>query len=127
MSRPLCLAALEFIRGTLIAQPYSPMIVLLPFTGGYSRTLNSVCRLLVRTGVVLIAAAGNYWDDACLNSPASEPEVITASGTNFGRCVDIFAPGDDIVSASSDCTTCFTSKSGTSQAAAHVAGVATDF
>ncbi|MBN3279057.1 PCSK9 convertase, partial [Polyodon spathula] len=131
------LAALEFIRGTLIAQPYSPMIVLLPFTGGYSRTLNSVCRLLVRTGVVLIAAAGNYQDDACLYSPASEPEVITVgatnyqdqpmsvgtSGTNFGRCVDIFAPGDDIVSASSDCTTCFTSKSGTSQAAAHVAGI----
>lgn len=131
------LAALEFIRGTLIAQPYSPMIVLLPFTGGYSRTLNFACRLLVRTGVVLIAAAGNYQDDACLYSPASEPEVITVgatnyqdqpmsvgtSGTNFGRCVDIFAPGDNIVSASSDCTTCFTSKSGTSQAAAHVAGI----
>ncbi|MGH0142814.1 UNVERIFIED_CONTAM: hypothetical protein FKN15_076648 [Acipenser sinensis] len=131
------LAALEFIRGTLIAQPYSPMIMLLPFTGGYSRTLNFACRLLVRTGVVLIAAAGNYQDDACLYSPASEPEVITVgatnyqdqpmsvgtSGTNFGRCVDIFAPGDNIVSASSDCTTCFTSKSGTSQAAAHVAGI----
>lgn len=45
-----------------------------------------------------------------------------AGGTNFGRCVDLFAPGDDIVSASSDCSTCFTSRSGTSQAAAHVAG-----
>lgn len=45
-----------------------------------------------------------------------------AGGTNFGSCVDLFAPGDDIVSASSDCSTCFTSHSGTSQAAAHVAG-----
>lgn len=43
-------------------------------------------------------------------------------GTNVGRCVDLFAPGDDIISASSDCTTCFTSGSGTSQAAAHAAG-----
>lgn len=46
-----------------------------------------------------------------------------AGGTNFGRCVDLFAPGDDIVSASSDCSTCFTSRSGTSQAAAHAAGI----
>lgn len=48
-----------------------------------------------------------------------------AGGTNFGRCVDLFAPGDDIVSASSDCSTCFTSRSGTSQAAAHAAGTRT--
>ncbi|MEQ2173209.1 hypothetical protein GOODEAATRI_029602 [Goodea atripinnis] len=47
-----------------------------------------------------------------------------AGGTNFGRCVDLFAPGDDIVSASSECSTCFTSQSGTSQAAAHAAGIA---
>uniref|UniRef100_UPI00398E53F1 proprotein convertase subtilisin/kexin type 9 n=1 Tax=Pristiophorus japonicus TaxID=55135 RepID=UPI00398E53F1 len=131
------LAGLEFIRNTLIVQPYRPMIVLLPFVGGFSQTLNAACRLLTRTGVALIAAAGNYKDDACLYSPASEPEVITVgstnyndqpstgtTGTNFGRCVDLFAPGDDIIGASSDCITCFTSKSGTSQAAAHVAGIA---
>ncbi|XP_030914409.1 proprotein convertase subtilisin/kexin type 9 [Geospiza fortis] len=71
-----------------------------------------------------------------VSSPASEPEVITVGatdsqdqpasigtlGTNFGRCVDLFAPGDDIIGASSDCSTCFTARSGTSQAAAHVAG-----
>ncbi|XP_030062252.1 proprotein convertase subtilisin/kexin type 9 [Microcaecilia unicolor] len=132
------LSGLEFIRKTLLVQPYSPLVVLLPFVGGYSRTLNAACQFMVRTGVVMIAAAGNYKDDACLYSPASEPEVITVGatnyedqpatmgvlGTNFGRCVDVFAPGDDIVGASSDCSTCFTSKSGTSQAAAHVAGIA---
>ncbi|XP_069498217.1 proprotein convertase subtilisin/kexin type 9 [Ambystoma mexicanum] len=132
------LTGLEFIRKTLLEQPYSPLVVLLPFAGGYSRTMNAACRLMVRTGVVMIAAAGNYKDDACLYSPASEPEVITVGatnyqdqpasmgplGTNIGRCVDIFAPGDDIIGASSDCSTCFTSKSGTSQAAAHVAGIA---
>ncbi|XP_076873158.1 proprotein convertase subtilisin/kexin type 9 isoform X2 [Brachyhypopomus gauderio] len=132
------LAGLEYIRAALRVQPISPVIVLLPFTGGFSRTLNAACREMVRSGAVLIAAAGNYQDDACLYSPASEPEVITVgasnaadqllsvgpTGTNVGRCVDLFAPGDDIVSASSDCPTCFTAKSGTSQAAAHVAGIA---
>ncbi|XP_030626616.1 proprotein convertase subtilisin/kexin type 9 [Chanos chanos] len=135
------LAGLEYTRASLLAQPISPVIILLPFTGGFSRTLNAVCRDMVRSGAVLIAAAGNYQDDACRYSPASEPEVITVGATNFadqplsvgtlgtnvGRCVDVFAPGDDIVSASSDCPTCFTTKSGTSQAAAHAAGIAAVF
>lgn len=51
-----------------------------------------------------------------------QPASIGTLGTNFGRCVDLFAPGDDIIGASSDCSTCFTARSGTSQAAAHVAG-----
>uniref|UniRef100_A0A8C8SX76 Proprotein convertase subtilisin/kexin type 9 n=1 Tax=Pelusios castaneus TaxID=367368 RepID=A0A8C8SX76_9SAUR len=131
------LIGLEFIKKTLTAQPYAPLVVLLPFAGGYSRILNAACRLMAQTGVVMIAAAGNYREDACLYSPASAPEVITVGatnfqdqpaamgslGTNFGRCVDVFAPGDDIIGASSDCSTCFTSQSGTSQAAAHVAGL----
>ncbi|XP_029110846.1 proprotein convertase subtilisin/kexin type 9 [Scleropages formosus] len=133
------LAGLEYVRASVLEQPYSqPPVVLLPFAGGFSHTLNKACRMMARGGAILVAAAGNYRDDACLYSPASEPQVITVgatdfadqplsigtTGTNFGRCVDLFAPGDDIVSASSDCATCFTAKSGTSQAAAHVAGIA---
>ncbi|XP_077189723.1 proprotein convertase subtilisin/kexin type 9 [Paroedura picta] len=132
------LRGLEFVKKTLAAQPYSPLIMLLPLAGSYSHILNAACRLMVQMGVVIIAAAGNYKEDACLYSPASEPEVITVGatnaqdqpasmgtlGTNFGRCVDLFGPGDDIIGASSDCSTCFTSQSGTSQAAAHVAGIA---
>uniref|UniRef100_A0A3B3DEQ2 Proprotein convertase subtilisin/kexin type 9 n=1 Tax=Oryzias melastigma TaxID=30732 RepID=A0A3B3DEQ2_ORYME len=132
------LAGMEYIRVSLQARPADALVVLLPFIGGFSRSLNTACRDLVSHGAVVIAAAGNHRDDACLYSPASEPEVITvgavnsadqlmsqgAGGSNFGRCVDVFAPGDDIVSASSDCSTCFTSRSGTSQAAAHAAGIA---
>lgn len=51
-----------------------------------------------------------------------QPVTLGTLGTNFGSCVDLFAPGEDIISASSDCSTCFVSQSGTSQAAAHVAG-----
>ncbi|XP_059678000.1 proprotein convertase subtilisin/kexin type 9 [Gavia stellata] len=132
------LIGLEFIKAALEAQPYALPVVLLPFAGAYSRVLNAGCRRMAQMGVVMVAAAGNYKDDACLYSPASEPEVITVGatnsedqpasigtlGTNFGRCVDLFAPGDDIIGASSDCSTCFTAQSGTSQAAAHVAGIA---
>ncbi|XP_063263086.1 proprotein convertase subtilisin/kexin type 9 isoform X2 [Prinia subflava] len=131
------LMALEFIERTLEAQPSAPL-VLLPLAGAHSPALNAGCRRMVRMGAAVVAAAGNYKDDACLYSPASEPEVITVGatdsedqpasigtlGTNFGRCVDLFAPGDDIIGASSDCSTCFTAQSGTSQAAAHVAGIA---
>ncbi|XP_015340430.1 proprotein convertase subtilisin/kexin type 9 [Marmota marmota marmota] len=131
------LIGLEFIRKSQLAQPVGPLVVLLPLVGGYSRVLNAACRHLARTGAVLVAAAGNFRDDACLYSPASAPEVITVGatnaqdqpmtlgtlGTNFGRCVDLFAPGEDIIGASSDCSTCFVSQSGTSQAAAHVAGI----
>ncbi|NXG51492.1 PCSK9 convertase, partial [Psilopogon haemacephalus] len=130
------LIGLEFIKTTLEAQAHVPLVVLLPFAGAYSRTLNAGCQQMAQLGVVMVAAAGNYKDDACLYSPASEPEVITVGatnsedqpasigtlGTNFGRCVDLFAPGDDIIGASSDCSTCFMAQSGTSQAAAHVAG-----
>ncbi|NWV10012.1 PCSK9 convertase, partial [Ptilonorhynchus violaceus] len=130
------LMALEFVGTTLEAQPHAPPVVVLPLAGARSPALNAGCRRMVRAGVVMVAAAGNYKDDACLYSPASEPEVITVGatdsedqpasigtlGTNFGRCVDLFAPGDDIIGASSDCSTCFTARSGTSQAAAHVAG-----
>ncbi|XP_055089765.1 proprotein convertase subtilisin/kexin type 9 isoform X4 [Symphalangus syndactylus] len=132
------LIGLEFIRKSQLVQPVGPLVVLLPLAGGYSRVLNAACQRLARAGVVLVTAAGNFRDDACLYSPASAPEVITVGatnaqdqpvtlgtlGTNFGRCVDLFAPGEDIIGASSDCSTCFVSQSGTSQAAAHVAGIA---
>ncbi|NWT55063.1 PCSK9 convertase, partial [Erythrocercus mccallii] len=130
------LMALEFIQRTLEAQADAPLVLLLPLAGAHSPALNAGCRRLARMGALMVAAAGNYKDDACLYSPASEPEVITVGatdsedqpasigtlGTNFGRCVDLFAPGDDIIGASSECSTCFTAQSGTSQAAAHVAG-----
>ncbi|XP_031459037.1 proprotein convertase subtilisin/kexin type 9 isoform X3 [Phasianus colchicus] len=132
------LIGLEFVGASLDAQPSPLLVVLLPFAGAHSRVLNAGCRQMVQMGAVVVVAAGNYKDDACLYSPASEPEVITVGatnredqpasigtlGTNFGRCVDLFAPGDDIIGASSGCSTCFTAQSGTSQAAAHVAGIA---
>ena len=76
-------------------------------------------------------SAGNDDGDACLQSPAHVPVAITvaatevtdvtASFTSYGSCVDIHAPGVDVLSAAPLNSTDI--KSGTSMAAPHVAGV----
>ncbi|MFZ3494672.1 S8 family peptidase [Streptomyces sp. 5.8] len=84
--------------------------------------------------VVVVAHAGNTNQDACQTSPARAPKAITvgatdpndlkATSSNYGKCVDILAPGVDILSASSGSRTAIKTRSGTSMAAAHTAGVA---
>ncbi|XP_069843720.1 proprotein convertase subtilisin/kexin type 9-like [Dipodomys merriami] len=129
---------LEFLWKKLVSNPSKRMVVLLPLVSGYSQSINNACKRLARAGAVLVAAAGNFQSNACAYSPASSPEVITVGavnfldqhftlgplGTNYGSCVDIFAPGKSIVSADKDCTICYVRKSGTAQAAAYVAGIA---
>uniref|UniRef100_A0A8C4M5W1 Proprotein convertase subtilisin/kexin type 9 n=1 Tax=Equus asinus TaxID=9793 RepID=A0A8C4M5W1_EQUAS len=96
--------------------PTGHLVMLLPLAGGYSWAFNAACQCLVRTGAVLVAAAGNFCDDACLYSPASAPDASLGSR---GRRPQ----KGDIIGTSSDCSTCYTSQSGMSQAAAHVAGI----
>lgn len=74
----VCSTGMDYIRTELSkrpANPLDPVVVLLPFIGGFSRSLNIASRDMVARGAVVIAAAGNQRDDACLYSPASEPEV----------------------------------------------------
>lgn len=102
--------------------------------GTLSTELNSSIQSLIDDGVVTVVAAGNESDDACRYSPASAPNAITvgaigaadefASYSNFGACVDIFAPGSNIVSAGIENNTDTATASGTSMAAPHVAGIA---
>lgn len=78
-------------------------------------------------GVVMVVAAGNESTDACTKSPASAASAITvgattlqdkpASFTNYGSCVDVYAPGDDIKSAHSNSDTATATWDGTSMAA----------
>jgi subtilisin family serine protease len=82
----------------------------------------------------MVVAAGNNHADACLYSPSSEPTAITvgattssdarASYSNYGSCVDIFAPGSNITSAWYTSATATNTISGTSMASPHVAGIA---
>lgn len=87
----------------------------------------------VRAGILMIAAAGNQGDDACQRTPARVPGVIAvgsmaegdvrAASSNVGRCIDIWAPGRDIVSAGITSDGAVQTKSGTSMAAPLVSGV----
>ena len=98
-------------------------------------TIDNAIRNLMAEGIVVIAASGNSAKSACNTTPAGTPGTISVGAintndaettwSNFGDCVDIFAPGDSIVSAwpkYSSATNTYMSESGTSMAAPHVSG-----
>lgn len=116
-------------------------VVNLSLGGSPSALLDSAINSLIGKGIVVVVAAGNDGDDidetqhdACRYSPARAPAAITVAATdiddsrsffsNYGSCVDIFAPGSDIKGASIDPTDDYATKSGTSMAAPHVTGAA---
>ncbi len=111
-----------------------PAVANLSLGGPVSSTLNQAVAGAVAKGVTMVVAAGNSNADACKSSPASEPSAITvgattsadwrASYSNYGKCVDLFAPGSNITSAYFNSSTATALLSGTSMAAPHVAGVA---
>ncbi|XP_070535446.1 aqualysin-1-like [Ptychodera flava] len=113
-------AGLEAVAGS-----GSGGVVNLSLGGGASNTLDDCVRGVIRAGYSAVVAAGNSADDACKYSPARVREATTvgaegASFSNYGPCVDTYAPGTNIRSASNDCDTCYETMSGTSMAAAAV-------
>lgn len=97
--------------------------------------INQAVKAANEAGIVVVVAAGNSNINACLNSPASAPEAITvgafddrtdtiAKFSNWGSCVDIFAPGVRVKSLSSAPPYKPTIFSGTSMASPSVAGLA---
>lgn len=102
--------------------------------GGASTSLDNAVSASIAAGVPYAVAAGNDNANACNYSPAKTPNAVTvgattstdarASYSNYGTCVDIFAPGSSITSdwiGSSNTAT--KTISGTSMATPHVAGV----
>lgn len=110
-----------------------PAVINMSIGGGRSTTLDMAVLAAIKSGITVVAAAGNDNHDACLDSPANLLPVITvgastptdtrATFSNFGNCVKIFAPGLRIRSSWKDSPTSFMVLDGTSMASPHVAGV----
>ncbi|WP_268807420.1 S8 family peptidase [Kytococcus aerolatus] len=111
-----------------------PSVVNMSLGGGASDVEDAAVKRLTDAGVVVVTAAGNDTDNACNYSPGRAASAINVGSTNnqdglswfsnYGSCVDILAPGSDILSASHASSTGSTEMSGTSMASPHVAGAA---
>lgn len=111
-----------------------PAVANMSLGGGISMALDAAVQTSIASGVTYAIAAGNNSSDACNESPGRTPQAITvgatgsndfrASYSNFGSCVDIFAPGSNITSAWYSSDAAINTISGTSMATPHVAGVA---
>jgi subtilisin family serine protease len=116
------------------AHATKPAVANMSIGGVKSAALNNAVARSIAAGVTFAVAAGNDDKNACDYSPAATPDAITvgatdagdvrASFSNYGSCVDIFAPGVRITSDSYKSDTATQSMSGTSMAAPHVAGAA---
>jgi subtilisin family serine protease len=111
-----------------------PAVANMSLGGGASSALDAAVNASINAGVVYAVAAGNSNADACLSSPSRVPAALTVGATtttdarssfsNFGTCVDVFAPGSSITSAWRTSNTATSTISGTSMASPHVAGAA---
>lgn len=107
-------------------------VISMSLGGQKSSILDRAVASAVRQGAMVVVAAGNEDSNACNTSPANEPLAVAvgastqsdqrASFSNFGRCVDIYAPGVSIRAASHLSDTGTTLLSGTSMACPHVSG-----
>jgi len=122
------IAGIDWVRANHI----KPAVANMSLGGGYSSALNAATDNLSGAGVFVAVAAGNENQNACNVSPASAaaPTVVAASDktdtratfSNFGSCVEVYAPGVNVTSTWLSGGT--NTISGTSMASPHVAGVA---
>ena len=118
-------------------QAGQPAVANMSLGGGASSALDTAVSNSISDGVTYAIAAGNDAVDACTTSPARVASAITVGSTtttdarssfsNFGTCLDIFAPGSSITSSWNTSDTATNTISGTSMATPHVTGVAALF
>ena len=125
-------AGLDWIVANHVAG--APAVANMSIGGGYSLAENLAVQRAIDDGVTMVVAAGNENSNACGTSPASAPNALTvgatdstdtrASFSNYGSCLDIFAPGVSILSTWYASDTSTGTLNGTSMASPHVAGAA---
>ena len=115
-------------------QSGQPAVANMSLGGGLDTALDAAVQTAIQDGITYTVAAGNSNVDACTSSPGDVAAAITvgattstdarASYSNYGACLDIFAPGSSITSSWFTSDTALAIASGTSMASPHVAGVA---
>ncbi|QTE84259.1 S8 family peptidase [Shewanella algae] len=111
-----------------------PSVANMSLGGGASQALDDAVNAAVAAGISFVVAAGNDNSNACNYSPARAANAVTVGSTtstdsrssfsNYGTCLDIYAPGSSITSAWYNSNSATNTISGTSMASPHVAGVA---
>ena len=124
------IAGIDWVRINAV----KPAVANMSLGGGFSSSVNSAVTNAVNAGITFAVAAGNENTDACTKSPASAANALTvgatgsndarASFSNYGTCLDLFAPGVSITSSTNTTDGSTGTWSGTSMASPHVAGVA---
>lgn len=117
-----------------IAHAARPAVANLSLSGDADDVLDGAIRRTIAAGIAVVVAAGNNSRDACGFSPARVTEAMTVGATdpadvkpyysNWGPCIDWYAPGNLILSASIESDTATAVRSGTSMSAPHTAGAA---
>jgi subtilisin family serine protease len=129
------IAGIDFVTSNHLAG--QPAVANMSLGGGASSALDTAVNNSINDGVTYAVAAGNETQNACNVSPARVANAITVGSTttsdarssfsNFGTCLDLFAPGSSITSAWRTSDTATNTISGTSMATPHVTGVAALF
>lgn len=129
-SNSTIIAGIDWVRANRVL----PAVANMSLGGGASSSIDTATNNLINSGVTVVVAAGNDNANACNYSPARVTNAITVGSTtstdarssfsNFGTCVNIFAPGSSIKSTWYTSTTATNTISGTSMASPHVAGAA---
>ena len=125
------IAGLEWVAAHHVS---GPAVANMSLGGTASSALDAAVNAVIADGVTMVVAAGNSYGNACMYSPARVAAALTvaastnkdrpASFSNSGACVDLYAPGADIVSTWPTSTTATRTLSGTSMASPHAAGAA---